>query len=149
LDYCDPQQRAALVDGIRPVLPLIRNTPYGKRIQNKLQREHLDGFHGGGGGYGGQGHFNGNGMSGGRGGHQMQHMQHSGSPGADMYGAQNGFYGQNPGIQRQAIDPYYLQGAQGLGGQAGYAAYNNGATFNNAGLNMASYQRQAYGYGGM
>jgi hypothetical protein len=36
------------VDGIRPVLPLIRNTPYGKRIQNKLQREqqHLDHFGG-------------------------------------------------------------------------------------------------------
>ena len=32
-----------LVEGIRPVLPLIRNTPYGKRIQNKLQRENLDG----------------------------------------------------------------------------------------------------------
>ena len=33
-----------LVEGIRPVLPLIRNTPYGKRIQNKLQREQLDNF---------------------------------------------------------------------------------------------------------
>jgi hypothetical protein len=33
-----------LVEGIRPVLPLIRNTPYGKRIQNKLQREQLDTF---------------------------------------------------------------------------------------------------------
>ena len=51
LDYAEPGQRALLVDGIRPVLPLIRNTPYGKRIQNKLQREqqnldHFDGFHG-------------------------------------------------------------------------------------------------------
>ena len=43
LDYAEPQQRALLVEGIRPVLPLIRNTPYGKRIQNKLQREQLDG----------------------------------------------------------------------------------------------------------
>lgn len=32
------------MEGIRPVLPLIRNTPYGKRIQNKLQREQVDGF---------------------------------------------------------------------------------------------------------
>lgn len=32
-----------LVDGIRPILPLIRNTPYGKRIQSKLQREPIDG----------------------------------------------------------------------------------------------------------
>ena len=39
LDYAESPQRALLVEGIRPVLPLIRNTPYGKRIQNKLQRE--------------------------------------------------------------------------------------------------------------
>jgi len=39
LDYAEPPQRILLVEGIRPVLPLIRNTPYGKRIQNKLQRE--------------------------------------------------------------------------------------------------------------
>ncbi|KAF8436332.1 armadillo-type protein [Boletus edulis BED1] len=38
LDYVEPTQRALLVEGIRPVLPLIRNTPYGKHIQNKLQR---------------------------------------------------------------------------------------------------------------
>ena len=50
LDYAEPSQRALLVEGIRPVLPLIRNTPYGKRIQNKLQREHNDAY-GGGGGY--------------------------------------------------------------------------------------------------
>lgn len=31
-----------MVEGIRPILPLIRNTPYGKRIQSKLQREQLD-----------------------------------------------------------------------------------------------------------
>lgn len=43
LDYAEPGQRAILVEGIRPILPLIRNTPYGKRIQSKLQREqHVD-----------------------------------------------------------------------------------------------------------
>ncbi|KAF8531037.1 armadillo-type protein [Gautieria morchelliformis] len=42
LDYAEPNQRMALVDGIRPILPLIRNTPYGKRIQSKLQREQMD-----------------------------------------------------------------------------------------------------------
>jgi hypothetical protein len=47
LDYAEPGQRALLVEGIRPVLPLIRNTPYGKRIQNKLQREQMDHFGGG------------------------------------------------------------------------------------------------------
>ncbi|KAF7319842.1 RNA-binding protein [Mycena kentingensis (nom. inval.)] len=49
LDYAEPTQRALLVEGIRPVLPLIRNTPYGKRIQNKLQREQMEHYNGGGG----------------------------------------------------------------------------------------------------
>ncbi|KAF8525221.1 ARM repeat-containing protein [Hysterangium stoloniferum] len=54
LDYAEPNQRMALVEGIRPILPLIRNTPYGKRIQSKLQREQMDAAssgHYGGGGY--------------------------------------------------------------------------------------------------
>jgi hypothetical protein len=34
------------VDGIRPILPLIRNTPYGKRIQSKLQREQVESANG-------------------------------------------------------------------------------------------------------
>ncbi|KAI5115762.1 hypothetical protein M0805_001204 [Coniferiporia weirii] len=42
LDYAEPSQRALLVEGIRPILPLIRNTPYGKRIQSKLQREQME-----------------------------------------------------------------------------------------------------------
>ncbi|KAJ7830916.1 ARM repeat-containing protein [Mycena olivaceomarginata] len=43
-DYAEPNQRALLVEDIRPVLPLIWNTPYGKRIQNKLQRNQMDHF---------------------------------------------------------------------------------------------------------
>ncbi|OZJ02584.1 hypothetical protein BZG36_03653 [Bifiguratus adelaidae] len=39
LDYADAVQRAQLVDCIRPLLPAIRNTPYGKRIQGKLHRD--------------------------------------------------------------------------------------------------------------
>ena len=39
LDYAEPTQRAQLVECIRPVLPLIRSTPYGKRIQSKLAGE--------------------------------------------------------------------------------------------------------------
>ncbi|KAK0547853.1 hypothetical protein OC845_003875 [Tilletia horrida] len=42
LDYAEPSQRTALVDCIRPILPMIRNTPYGKRIQSKLQRDNVD-----------------------------------------------------------------------------------------------------------
>lgn len=45
LDYAEPNQRAVLVDYIRPILPLIRNTPYGKRIQSKLQREQVEASH--------------------------------------------------------------------------------------------------------
>ncbi|KAI7864363.1 armadillo-type protein [Spinellus fusiger] len=39
LDYADPDQRLQLVECIRPLLPLIRSTPYGKRIYGKIQRE--------------------------------------------------------------------------------------------------------------
>lgn len=42
LDYAEPAQRAQLVNCIRPILPAIRNTPYGKRIQSKLQRDAPD-----------------------------------------------------------------------------------------------------------
>ncbi|ORX71983.1 hypothetical protein DL89DRAFT_291239 [Linderina pennispora] len=41
LDFADPQQRMEIIDAIRPLLPTIRHTPYGKRIYTKLQR---DGF---------------------------------------------------------------------------------------------------------
>ncbi|KAK0523831.1 hypothetical protein OC834_001809 [Tilletia horrida] len=42
LDYAEPGQRTQLVECIRPILPMIRNTPYGKRIQSKLQRDNVD-----------------------------------------------------------------------------------------------------------
>src|SRR5690554_5937493 len=41
LDFADPIQRTQLVECIRPLLPAIRNTPYGKRIQSKLHRDQL------------------------------------------------------------------------------------------------------------
>ncbi|KAI9313031.1 armadillo-type protein [Dichotomocladium elegans] len=39
LDFADFAQRAKLVECIRPLLPGIRNTPYGKRIHSKINRE--------------------------------------------------------------------------------------------------------------
>ncbi|KAI8897663.1 armadillo-type protein [Globomyces pollinis-pini] len=39
LDYAAPDQRVKLIDCIRPILPVIRNTPYGKRIQSKFLRD--------------------------------------------------------------------------------------------------------------
>lgn len=39
LDYAESSQRARLVEAIRPTLPAIRNTPYGKKLQSRLQKE--------------------------------------------------------------------------------------------------------------
>lgn len=37
LDYADSATRQQLVENIRPILPGIRMTPYGRRIQSKIQ----------------------------------------------------------------------------------------------------------------
>ncbi|KAK9717865.1 hypothetical protein K7432_005894 [Basidiobolus ranarum] len=39
LDYADPVQRSLLAECIKPMIPFIKNTPYGKRIQGKLSKE--------------------------------------------------------------------------------------------------------------
>lgn len=36
LDYANPQMKTRLIDAIRPYLPAIRTTPYGRRIQAKI-----------------------------------------------------------------------------------------------------------------
>ena len=36
MDYSDPDMKARLLDTIRPILPAIRHTPHGRRIQSKL-----------------------------------------------------------------------------------------------------------------
>lgn len=41
LDYSNPIERSALVESIRPLLPAIRNTPYGKRFSSKLHRDNI------------------------------------------------------------------------------------------------------------
>jgi hypothetical protein len=136
LDYAEPTQRALLVEGIRPVLPLIRNTPYGKRIQNKLQREQMDHF-GGGGGYNNQQALvnmalgNQGGLHHGAASAGARHIPATlpNNALADVYGAQNGLYSAGgPGLQSQgsfgqthmvpqlhnlqpqSIDGYVLQG---------------------------------------
>lgn len=173
LDYADPSQRALLVEGIRPVLPLIRNTPYGKRIQNKLQREQADHF-GGGSGYhnhmGGMGSHN-MGMSphGLGNGRHMSPMHQSGSLG-DVYGGQNGLHslgyssglggfqggaGLHNGLPGHSLEPYLMQGGgQGLShspnGFSTMSSFGNGGYGNGglaAGINASPYQRTAFGYG--
>lgn len=37
VDFADPEAKAALIDNLRPLMPSIRNTPYGRRIQTKIQ----------------------------------------------------------------------------------------------------------------
>ncbi|KAI9053933.1 hypothetical protein LZ554_002877 [Drepanopeziza brunnea f. sp. 'monogermtubi'] len=37
LDYANPNMKARLIEAIRPYLPAIRTTPYGRRIQAKIQ----------------------------------------------------------------------------------------------------------------
>ena len=37
MDYADPETKSRLIDNIRPILPSIRHTPYGRRIFGKIQ----------------------------------------------------------------------------------------------------------------
>ena len=37
MDYADADTKARLIETIRPILPAIRATPYGRRIQGKIQ----------------------------------------------------------------------------------------------------------------
>jgi len=39
MNVADPHQHGKLVEEIKPYLPALRNTPYGKRIQNKVLKE--------------------------------------------------------------------------------------------------------------
>jgi len=149
---------------------LIRNTPYGKRIQNKLQREQMDQF----GGYHSQQALvnmalTNQGMSlpqsSGR------HLQ--GNPLADVYGSQNGLYslqgsqgsyGQGPlasqlhSLQPQSIDGYVLQNtsSHNQGISPSHTNGFSGASFGGIGHFGGSalhstlndpYQRTAFGYG--
>ncbi|RXW18444.1 hypothetical protein EST38_g7413 [Candolleomyces aberdarensis] len=151
LDYADPAQRALLVEGIRPVLPLIRNTPYGKRIQNKLQR--IANAQGGGGRHLNQNLSNNN----------LNEMYNAPAGLYSMPQAQPGF-GQSPlapqlhGLQGQSIDSYILQNSAGHNPLLGPTHPNPfaGATFPNispfAGVNLGGamndpYQRSGFAYG--
>ncbi|EAU92953.2 pumilio-family RNA binding protein [Coprinopsis cinerea okayama7 len=145
LDYAEPGQRALLVEGIRPVLPLIRNTPYGKRIQNKLQR--ITNGHGG----------------------NRHHMSNGGLH--DVYNSQalygmpqpQASFGQNPLASplpplhplQQPIDGYVLQNANNPALAGAHPAPFAGASFANvnpfagamgAGMND-HYQRAGFAYG--
>ena len=176
LDYAEPTQRALLVEGIRPVLPLIRNTPYGKRIQNKLQREHLDHF----GGYHNQQMVNhtlsnqGMGLAHGGGARHMPQPMHQPNPLTDVYATTNGVYpiqnqasfgqahmaaSQLHPLQSHSIDGYVLQNNsshnQGMstphshGGGFSSASFANVNHFGggNGASGMADPYQRSFGYG--
>lgn len=87
LDYCETAQRMVLVECIRPILPSIRNTPYGKRIQSKLAREDASlSYNGGGGGYGGRGGYGRGNFHRHLGRPQLQHINAL----TEVYGSQGG-----------------------------------------------------------
>ncbi|KAK6905551.1 pumilio-family RNA binding protein [Kwoniella mangroviensis CBS 10435] len=94
LDYCDIGQRMLLVELIRPILPSIRNTPYGKRIQSKLAREDASfSPYGQGNGYGGNGGGGGGGRGYGRGGYHGSNRGHIGRPQLQHVNALTDIYG--------------------------------------------------------
>ncbi|KAH9836606.1 ARM repeat-containing protein [Rhodofomes roseus] len=164
LDYAEPSQRALLVEGIRPVLPLIRNTPYGKRIQNKLQREHVDGFGGGGYHHSSPLGLSSPSMLGGHGGRHMSHQLHSPGALADAYTVPNGLYGgpglqqghlhasQLHGLQPTNIDSYVMQGSNnhspGLtpphSHASGFSSYGGVSSYP---VGVADPYQRSYGYG--
>jgi len=37
MDYADPETKRVLMDQMRPIVPLVRHTPHGRRIATKLQ----------------------------------------------------------------------------------------------------------------
>jgi len=37
MDFSDEETKARLIENIRPIIPTIRHTPYGRRIQGKIQ----------------------------------------------------------------------------------------------------------------
>ena len=49
LEYADPETKMHLTEAIRPILPAIRQTPYGRRIQSKIVGSEVHGRLSGGG----------------------------------------------------------------------------------------------------
>jgi hypothetical protein len=142
------------------VLPLIRNTPYGKRIQNKLQREqqHLDHF----GGFHSQQALAVN-MA-----NHSTSRHVSGDPLVGVYSAQNGLYstglpnqsqaalsqaglrGPMHGLQPHALDGYVLQSNAGHAPQGAFSTFS-GVSSSFPGVGVANgladpYQRGSFGY---
>lgn len=129
-----------LVEAIRPILPSIRNTPYGKRIQSKLQREDASFNYGGagaggggatGGGYGGRGGYNNRNPGG-------YHPRHIGRPQLQHINALTEVYGASGGA------PFMGGSGYGRG-----AAGGPGLHAPQAGAGPAFHGREIHSHSGM
>lgn len=138
-----------LVEGIRPILPLIRNTPYGKRIQSKLQREQLESTNGH------YGHYQQSAM-GGSGYNPHNFGRSSGS--SRNYGANrhhSNHHHHRLHHQSTLIDPYAYQNGRGVPQPihgASYGGYTNAAAISafdhGVGLSHSDvYSGSTYPYG--
>lgn len=87
LDFADPETKGRLVEAIRPILPAVRQTPHGRRIQSKImsQDSHSQSQ--------GQGRFSGSGTPTDRSSGQIPlSLQMTSSPASNTYAApSNGF----------------------------------------------------------
>ena len=87
LDFADQETKGRLVEAIRPLLPAVRQTPHGRRIQNKIMAQ--DG-HGQG---QGQGRFSGSGTPTDRSSGQIPlSLQMTSSPASNPYAAPSNGY---------------------------------------------------------
>lgn len=96
MDYADPETKARLVEAIRPLLPAVRQTPHGRRIQSKIMA--LEG----------QGRFSGSGTPTDRSSGQIPlGLQMTSSPISTSYTAPaNGYNAMNNNFSPQFRGPY-------------------------------------------
>ena len=95
LDYADPEIKARLVEAIRPLLPLVRQTPHGRRIQSKIMQQET------------QGRFSGSGTPTDRSSGQLPlSLQMTSSPLANAYAAPVNGYSMNNSFSPQYRGAY-------------------------------------------
>ncbi|KAL9104443.1 MAG: hypothetical protein Q9163_000595 [Psora crenata] len=117
MDYADSETKGRLVEAIRPILPAVRQTPHGRRIQSKIMA--LDG----------QGRFSGNGTPNDRSSGQIPlSLQMTSSPMSNSYAAPaNSYNATNNNFGQSFRGPYpqYTSGHT--------QTMSNGSTFSHFG----------------
>ena len=137
MDYGDPEIKARLIEAIRPILPAVRQTPHGRRIQSKMLA--LEG----------QGRFSGSGTPNDRSSGQIPlSSQMTSSPMTNTYAAPSNGYS-NYGPPARAMYPQYTQSQtqQYANGAANLLHFNNEQQQNNV-QQPASFARMPQVNGG-